>query len=285
MNIFVGGEGVVDFTSNLKIYEKCQSHHSRKLRADKDLSAGGDIFYYYFVGTDNNAYVSKAEMTSIAAISLSNPKLVIKGCDQSQDSFDLAEDKFLGYNVFTCVDYQYKTKIKIQLFKIEDENIIFYGNKNPNHFESFSVDNEVSMINFVVLKNSLDFGFLSYRDDIDKKAYYTIFNKPTCDSLAEQNIPLNTNKDIDFSDILDDNYGESYIYIFEEYKSAFEISKINDETFNFQSINDNSGYFNIKFQVRNNYFESDNCTIPILVDECHPNCKTCSSTTKPFLDQ
>jgi hypothetical protein len=74
LNIFVGGEGVVDITSNLKIYEKCQSHHSRKLRADKDLSVGGDIFYYYFVGTDNNAYVSKAEMTSIAAISLSNPK-------------------------------------------------------------------------------------------------------------------------------------------------------------------------------------------------------------------
>ncbi|MBO6244361.1 MAG: hypothetical protein J6O41_07375, partial [Clostridia bacterium] len=286
INIFYLKDKKIESQSNFKSFD-CQNHHSRKLRANTDLSEDDAIFYYYFVGTDNNGYVSKVKMTSYEEISFDVPHLVIKGCAQSQDSFDLAEDKFLGYNVFSCVEYQYKTKIKIQLFKIDsNNNIIFYGNKGRDDFETFSADNEVSMINFIVLKDSLDFGFLSYRNNLEQKAYYTIFNKPTCDPMSDQDIPLNTYLDIDFSDILDNNYGESYIKIFyEEFANVFELIRINDVKFRFQSINSEPGYFKVKYQVRNNYFESDNCTIPLRVANCHPNCKTCISITDNFLDQ
>ena len=135
LNIFIVKDGSIETTSNFKTYDSCHYHHSRKLRLNSDLSESSVFFYYYFVGTDNNAYVSKVEMVSNVEFSFGTPKLVIKGCLQAQDSFDLAEDKFLGYNVFTCVEDQYKKKIKIQLFKIENDEITFYGEQNPENYK------------------------------------------------------------------------------------------------------------------------------------------------------
>ena len=107
LNIFSTSITQIEFRNNLKQFD-CQNHHSRKLRLNSDVNENTDFFYYYFVGTDNIAYISKVVMTSASDLEFSNPIEIIKGCSQAQDSFDLAEDKFLGYNVFTCVEYQYK---------------------------------------------------------------------------------------------------------------------------------------------------------------------------------
>ena len=113
------GEYKIISTSNLKLFDSCMTHHSRKLRVISDPNEGSDSFFYYFVGTDRNAYVSKVIMKNDRDFIFNEPKQVLKGCLQSQNSFDLAEDLFLGYNVFSCVEYQFRTKIKIQLFKID----------------------------------------------------------------------------------------------------------------------------------------------------------------------
>ena len=59
-------------------------------------------------------------------------------CLQNQNSYDIAEDQFLEYDVFVCVDRIYKKRIKIQLFKIIDNNKIFYeGHNESNHYYTF----------------------------------------------------------------------------------------------------------------------------------------------------
>ena len=85
MNIFIVKDGSIETTSNFKTYDSCHYHHSRKLRLNSDLSESSVFFYYYFVGTDDNAYISKVEMVSNVEFSFGTPKLVIKGCLQAQD--------------------------------------------------------------------------------------------------------------------------------------------------------------------------------------------------------
>ena len=229
INIFKVEDKKIKTTSNFQS-EECKNQHSRKLRANNDLNENNTFFYYY-VGTDNNAYISKVWMKSDQLVQFRDPQLVIKGCSQSRDSFDLAEDKFIGYNVFSCVEYIYKTQIKVQLFKFVNDEIIFYGN-GVNEPDIFKIDGEVSMINFIVLSSDLDFGYLSYRKTINKEAYYTIFNKPKCKKKEViSKIPLNGALEIDFSDITDDNYGECKIQIFNINETAIEIKNNSNKNF------------------------------------------------------
>ena len=137
VNIF--SESEASFESNTKDLSGCVDHLSRKIRGNTDNNEDSDIFYYYFVGTNGIAYILPLRLTSANSIDRidSNHAFryeVMKGCDQSQGSFDFAEDKFLGYNVFSCVESPYSTRIKIQLFKIENGEIIFSNGDIDNPY-------------------------------------------------------------------------------------------------------------------------------------------------------
>ena len=139
----------------------------------------------------------------------------MKGCDTNQNTFDLAEDKFIRYNVFTCIDRQFKAKIKIQLFKFDDNNnVIFHEEKTINDFKSITLDSEISMVNFVVLKESNNFGYLTYRMRTQEKSFYHIFNTPFCEDIYENNVAINTITQISFESIIKEkNYDNGNIVI------------------------------------------------------------------------
>ena len=144
------------------------------------------------------------------------------------------------------------------------------------------------MINFIVLKESLNFGFLSYRNTIEEKAYYTIFNQPICKDLDERAspIPLNGFISINFTDAIEESYGDIFIKILDNKNGIQYTEDTNDNLiYKFESINYITGDFNFRFQMCNNYFESDICTLSIKVSECYKHCKTCSSQGTSFIDQ
>ena len=111
VNIFTDGSM---FISNLKTFQLCNNHHSRKIKLDNDNK---NIFYYYYVDTNLNAYILPIEMTSIVNVEPRQPIKIINGCDEEQNSFEFAEEKFNGYFVFSCVESRFKKKLKYNYLK------------------------------------------------------------------------------------------------------------------------------------------------------------------------
>ena len=293
VNIFSG----INFESNVKTFEGCINHLSRKIRGSTGGNEDSDIFYYYFVGTDGIAYVMPLKMESPSTInkaySLYKYK-IIEGCDYYYGSFDMAEDKFLGYNVFICVEENFKSKIKIQLFKIENDETIFYRGSINNPFiftHDSSLTSSISMINFVVLKETLNFGFLSYRINEENKAKYTIINQPTCEDFPTATQKTNENlftlfqfgttptNPVDFSDnIKNDNYNGGEVIIV-NYNDGLliSVSDSDKKKVTINSIDYITGDLNFTFKVKNNYYESDLCKGKVHVNKCYKNCKKCRS--------
>ena len=174
-----------DIISNRKNLGFCPDHYTHKIRLSPDAKQNpenSDIFYYYYVDLINRAFIVPVRLVSQTEIKSINDKiyLVMENCYANQHSYDIAEDKFLGYEVFICVDKDDQSRIKIHLFKIENDEINFYREKeNPFIYKAPS-GSILSMINFIVLKESLNFGFLSYRAE-GQNANYTIINQPTCE--------------------------------------------------------------------------------------------------------
>ena len=289
-NIFTYDEGG-SFVSNFKTWYICTNHLSRKIRGDTDNSIDSDLFYYYYVDTDNDAYIVPMRLVNPISIEVGTVYKVMSGCDDNQHSFDMAEDKFLGYNVFVCVEYRFKKRIKIQLFKIEDNQIIFYENRdvyNPYEFKN-GCDSEISMINFVVLKNTLNFGFLSYKCIVEG-GMYTIFNQPTCIDYESSMMPstLYQNKPITLNFIgviQNDNYSGAKVEIVSTNPGMEVVVKDNGIDVVFTSIDYITGPLSFTFKVKNDYYESDPCTAYILVVDCFRNCKTCSTYSDNFFGQ
>ena len=292
VNIFTYDEDEENFfVSNFKIWYVCSNHQSRKVRGDTDNPYGNsDLFYYYYVDTENNAYIVPMRLTNTVTIDIGPVLKVISGCDENQHSFDMAEDKFMGYNVFVCVEYRFKKRIKIQLFKIENNQIIFYENRNVDNPYEFKEgdDSEISMINFNVLKDSLNFGLLTYKS-ISNGGRYTIFNQPSCsDYSGPTSEDLFQNKDIEISFnsvILNDNYDGASIEIVETNPGMEVIVQGDGTTIKFTSIDYITGELIFFFKVKNAFYESDICKATIYVNNCYSNCKTCSMAGIDFFTQ
>ena len=93
-NIFTDEDS---FISNVKIWNVCNDHKSRKLRLDNN---NRNSFYYYFVDNKFDAYVLPLTMTNEVSIQNGNALKVMSGCDEKQISFDLSENKFNGFFVW-----------------------------------------------------------------------------------------------------------------------------------------------------------------------------------------
>lgn len=292
VNIFTYDEGGGDiFVSNFKTWYVCTNHLSRKIRGDTDNNIDSDIFYYYYVDTDNDAFIVPMRLINPITIDIGTVFKVMSGCDDNQHSFDMAEDKFLGYNVFVCVEYRFKKRIKIQLFKIEDNQIIFYENRdvyNPYEYKN-GCNSEISMINFVVLKNTLNFGFLSYKCIVEG-GMYTIFNQPACIDYQSNMMTsaLYQNKQIilNFQNVIqNDNYDGAKVEIISTNPGMEVVVKDNGIDIEFISIDYYTGTLSFTFKVKNDYYESDPCTAYILVKDCYRTCETCSILTDDFFGQ
>ena len=287
-NIFSGTEA--DFESNTKTLEGCVDHLSRKIRGNTENNEDSDIFYYYYVGTNGIAYIMPLKLKSTNSIEKVDSNYeyryeVLKGCDQNQGSFDFAEDKFLGYNVFSCVESTYSTKIKIQLFKIENGLITFSNGDIDNPYIYTDKDfpsSEISMINFVVLKESLNFGFLSYR--IEGKAKYTIINQPTCSDINIRNTNFFQfgETEVNFNNfIINDNYdGGEFIIV--DYNPGIRLSISENKIYSVDYV---TGELEFSFKAKNNYYESELCTGKVYVNPCFENCKSCHESSSDFFDQ
>ena len=290
VNIFTYDDGG-SFVSNFKTWYICTNHLSRKIRGDTDNNIDSDLFYYYYVDTDNDAFIVPMRLVNPITIEVGIVFKVMSGCDDKQHSFDMAEDKFLGYNVFVCVEYRFKKRIKIQLFKIEDNQIIFYENRdvyNPYEFKN-GCESEISMINFVVLKSTLNFGFLSYKCIVEG-GMYTIFNQPTCTDYLPAMMPdsLYQNKQItlNFIGIIqNDNYSGAKVEIVSTNPGMEVVVLDNGIDIKFTSIDYLTGTLSFTFKVKNDYYESEPCTANILVNDCYRNCKTCSNPSNNFFGQ
>ena len=290
VNIFTYDDGG-SFVSNFKTWYICTNHLSRKVRGDTDNNIDSDLFYYYYVDTDNDAFIVPMRLVNPITIEVGTVFKVMSGCDDNQHSFDMAEDKFLGYNVFVCVEYRFKKRIKIQLFKIEDNQIIFYENRdvyNPYEFKN-GCDSEISMINFVVLKSTLNFGFLSYKCIVEG-GMYTIFNQPTCIDYLPSMMPYNLfqNKPITLNFIgviQNDNYSGAKVEIVSTNPGMEVVVQDNGIDIDFTSIDYYTGTLSFTFKVKNDYYESEPCTANILVNNCFRNCRTCSYPSDDFFGQ
>ena len=290
VNIFTYDDGG-SFVSNFKTWYICTNHLSRKVRGDTDNNIDSDLFYYYYVDTDNDAFIVPMRLVNPITIEVGSVFKVMSGCDDNQHSFDMAEDKFLGYNVFVCVEYRFKKRIKIQLFKIEDNQIIFYENRdvyNPYEFKN-GCSSEISMINFVVLKSTLNFGFLSYKCIVEG-GMYTIFNQPTCIDYLPAMMPYNLyqNKAItlNFIDVIqNDNYRGAKVEIVSTNPGMEVVVQDNGIDIVFTSIDYYTGTLSFTFKVKNDYYESEPCTANILVNNCFQNCRTCSDPSDNFFQQ
>ena len=280
------------FTSNLKTWYVCTSHQSRKIRGDTDRNEDSEMFYYYFVDTNHDAYIIQMQLINPVSIDIGPVLKVMKGCDENQHSFDMAEDKFMGYNVLICVEYRFKKKIKIQLFKIEDNQIIFYENRDvDNPYEFYDEFNsEISMINFIVLKDTLNFGFLSYRTMEKPTDYYTIFNQPECInyeiSMMTEDLYQNKFIELDFNGVIkNDNYAGGKIEIV-NINPGMEVSVLESGTdVKFTSKNYITGELEFIFKVRNYFYASEPCIANIEVKDCYKNCKTCTIKGAIFFSQ
>ena len=277
------------FISNLKKYQICTDHQSRKIKEDNNDK---NSFYYYFVDTKFTAYILPLKLISSSIVENGNVMKIMNGCDESQNSFDLSQDKFNGYFVFSCVESRFKKKIKIQLFKIQNNEIIFYEDKNINktfEFEEEGTTSEFSMINFIVLKSSLNFGFLSYRTNTNQ-GRYTIFNQPRCSNyeLSMNTQTLYQNKEIilNFVNIIqNDNYAGGKIQIIEQ-GEGMDVSVLSTNTdVKFISEDYITGILQFTFRVTNTFYKSGICIAYIEVKECFTHCKTCSIKKDDFYNQ
>ena len=292
-NIFTYDEGDENiFSSNLKTWYICTNHQSRKIRANTDKNGETDIFYYYFVDTNYDAYILPMQLINRVSIEPGPVLRVMTGCDENQHSFDMAEDRFMGYNVFICVENRFKKRIKIQLFKIENNQIIFYENRsldNPYVFND-GFNSEISMINFIVLKDTLNFGFLSYRTVYSDKAYYTIFNQPECNnfeiSMMDEDLYQNKYTILNFNEVIkNDNYDGGIVEIV-SYNKGMELTVIDPGTkVKFVSKDYITGNLEFIFRIRNAYYASQPCTAKVKVNDCFKNCKTCSINSVNFFNQ
>ena len=291
-NIFIYNIGDEDiFTSNLKIWNVCTSHQSRKIRANTNRSGDPNIFYYYYIDTNNDAYILQMTLVNTVTIEVGTPLQVMAGCNEYQHSFDMAEDTFMGYNVFICVEFRYKKRIKIQLFKIENDKITFYGDRslyNPFEFND-KFNSEISMVNFIVLKDTLNFGFLSYKTEYDDQfAYYTIFNQPGCENYEiSMGAELFQNREItmDFTNLIkNDGYDKGYVEIVSD-SEGMDLEVVDSTHIKFKSIDYITGELHFVFKVRNDYYESDNCVATVKVKDCFEGCYTCSILKTDFFEQ
>ena len=117
-NLFTYNEYDDDiFVSNLKSWFVCTNHLSRKIRADTSRDADSDIFYYYFIDTNYDAYIIKMKLLNTVEITLGPVLKVMSGCDENQHSYDMAEDTFMGFYVFICVENRFKKKLKFNYLK------------------------------------------------------------------------------------------------------------------------------------------------------------------------
>ena len=287
VNIFTDS---ASFISNFKMFSLCNNHQSRKIKLDNDDK---NIFYYYYVDTNFDAYILPLKMTSSVSIETKEPIKIMNGCDESQNSFELAEEKFNGYFVFSCVESRFKTKIKIQLFKIEDDQIIFYEDHNVDNtfeFEDANSNSEFSMINFIVLKPDLNFGLISYRTNT-LNGQYTIFNQPGCIDYELNMNPLDLyqNKEItlDFQGVIkNDNYAGGEIQICEEGEGlkASPLPPLKTDV-KITSKNYIIGELSFTFLVKNIFYKSEICTAHIEVKDCFIHCHTCSIKSTDFYEQ
>ena len=285
VNIFTDENSLI---SNLKIFQVCTNHQSRKLKLD---NTDKNTFYYYFVDMEFNAYILPLTMTSESIIENGNVVKIMSGCDDSQNSFDLAEDKFNGYFVFTCIEKRFKQKIKIQLFRLVNNIITFYEDKNVDNTFEFEdeVNSEFSKVNFVVLKTSLNFGFLSYRT-ISSGGRYTIFNQPGCSNfftfMNDQNLYQNKEIELDFTVVIkNDNYEGGKIQIVEQ-GEGMDVSVLSSGVdIKFTSKDYVIGELSFTFLVKNTFYKSDICIAYIEVKDCFSHCETCSYKSENFFAQ
>ena len=169
--------------SNFKDLTQRSNHYSRKIRGYTDIINNpqySDYFYYYFVDVNHEAYVIPMRLEDAVTLTEESCYRVMTQCSQEQYNYDIAENQFMGFNVFSCVNYEDTRKIKIQLFKIENNEINFYEGKSPTYVFDGDSNTRYSMINFVVLKETLSFGFLSYRNEDTQFSAFTIINQPSC---------------------------------------------------------------------------------------------------------
>ena len=296
VNIFMN----TNQTTNLKIINDCTNHHSRKIRLSTDAktnSSKSDIFYYYYVDTNSDAYIMPLRLKSQSEISTDiTIYKVMSGCDSNQHSYDIAEDKFLGYDVFICVEHHYKKTIKIHLFKIENNEIIFYRKNINNPYiyrkEEEISNSELSMINFIVLKESLNFGFLSYRVNQNKEAKYTIINQPTCQNFpsGNQNNELKQNQDntFNFFDYIDNDYYDGVeVSIIPPVPDDIKITVSNNYKVKIKSqdYKKGNGEIEFNFKANNSYYLSEICTAKIVIKGCYKNCKECNEEGDAFNKQ
>ena len=278
--------------SNKKSLYFCPDHYTRKMRLSTDAkqnTENSDIFYYYYVDMTNKAFIVPFRLVSQTEIKSINDKIyeVMSNCNINQHSYDIAEDKFLGYDVFICVDSMDPSKIKIQLFKIENDNIMLYGD-NPFTYNKAPSGSTLSMINFVVLKKSLNFGFLSYRVN-GGNAYYTIINQPTCNNYDNSVPKLSpfTDTNVIFTDNIQ-NDGYDGVEVILDNKPGFTITPIDgNEVIIHPNIykNEESDFVEFTFRAKNLYYESEVCTAKIDMIGCHKNCKKCLAEGIKYNDQ
>lgn len=70
------------------------------------------------------------------------------------------------------------------------------------------------MVNFIVLKESNNFGYLTYRLKTQEKSLYNFFYTPFCEDIYENNVAINTNIQISFESIIKEkNYDNGNIVI------------------------------------------------------------------------
>jgi len=298
-NIF---DGTIKKSDYKVLNTACTSHHSRKIRGYTNIindPDNSDFFYYYYVDTNNDAYVMVTRLKSQVEFETGGIYKVMTLCDSFQYNYDIAEDKFLGYDVFICLNFD-KIRIKVQLFKIENNQIIFYnGNVNtPSYTFYDDTNSQYSMINFVVLKETLNFGFLSYRVEGNNQAKFTVFNQPTCipfPTAEQENDDVNklslfgkSPSPVDFTDnIYNDGFNGAEIIIV-NMNSRIKVTVDNKVKVVFESIDyvdDVDDEIEFTFKVKNDYFESDICTGKVYIFGCYKNCKTCSSEQTDFKEQ
>ncbi len=292
INMFTIAGGTIQQTAAVQETrnQNCNNHYSRKIRGNSDVNVDSDFIYYYFVDTDFKAFILKINLISEPnggiSFAFGNPIHIMNGCSQSQDSFDLAEDKFLGYYIFSCVDSEHGTKIKMQLFKIENDEAIFYDDKTIENYESFETDGEASMINFIVLKEELDFGYLSFGINTEKTANYIIFTRPACEDVSGGSISQGGSTDIDFNSMITSNNPGGGDIELVTINPGIKITPDNTDKnkFTFESIDYIIGDLKSEFKVKNNFFESDICKVTVKVTKCFKHCAKCSDEGD-FLEQ
>ena len=294
LNIFNFGDQESEYLG----LKRCSNYYSQKIRGyTNSLQPYSDIFFYYFVDVHHNAYVKLIKLHKDVELRIDdkNCHQIMIQCRAEYYNYDLAENEFMGYNVFSCVDYEDdQRKIKIVIFKIDvvTDNITFYNGASeliPNYkYPTDSTGKRYSMINFVVLKESLSYGFLSFRED-DTKASYIIINQPSCNPFPTDNQERRgDNKigtfqekvNISFSEnIINDGFDNAQVKIV-NYSNEIYVNP-HDKTL----VDVKSNYYNIDsylfyFKVKNDYFESKICTGIIKVEDngCFENCKTCFDT-------